>query len=56
MNYKKLLKKIAHKENISVKELEREMSAALKAAGETCSVKEFIEKTSEIVKNRLYIV
>lgn len=33
MNYKKILKNIAEKEKISVKEVEKEMLAALRAAG-----------------------
>ena len=56
MNYKKILRKIAEKEHISTKEVEREMAAALKAAGITCSVKSFLENTSKSIKKRLYIV
>ena len=56
MNYKKILQKIAEKEHVSAKEAEREMAAALKAAGISCSVKKFLEDASNGIKQRLYIV
>ena len=56
MNYKKILKTIAEKENLSVKEVESEMETALKLTGINCSVQEFLENTTEALKNRLYIV
>lgn len=56
MNYKRILKTIAEKENVSVKEVENEMAAALTSAGITCSVQEFLEKATDILKRRLYIV
>ncbi len=52
MNYKKILRQIAIKENTSVKEIEREMTAAIRAAGLTCSVKHFIENAAESVKQK----
>ncbi len=56
MNYKKVLRKLSKKENVPVKELEQEMEKAIRAAGLTCSVKEFISKTANTVSKRLYIV
>lgn len=56
MNYKKILKNIAEKEKISVKEVEKEMLVALRAAGMTCSVKVFLENTVKDINSRLYIV
>ena len=56
MNYKKILKNIAEKEKISVKVVEKEMLAALRAAGMTCSVKEFLENAVNDINSRLYIV
>ncbi len=49
MKYKDILKQIAKKENISVKEVEREMKLALQAANLDCSPQEFIKKTSKMV-------
>ena len=56
MNYKKILKKIAEKEGVSAKEVERDMKAALFAAGLNCSVEEFLKAGAKMVANRLYIV
>ena len=56
MKYNEILKTIAAKENRKPREIEKEMKAALKAAGLECSVKEFIETTSLSIRNRLYIV
>lgn len=53
MDYRKILRQIAEKEHISVKEVEKEMADALKSAGIDCSVKEFIEATAKTVKSRL---
>lgn len=52
MNYNRILKQIAAKENISVKEVEREMEIAIRAAGLDCSPKEFIEKTALLVRKK----
>lgn len=49
MKYKDILKEIAKKENISPKEVEREMQFALQQANLDCTPKEFIEKTSRMV-------
>lgn len=56
MNYKKVLRQLSKKENVPVKELEREMEKAIRAAGLTCSVKDFIMSTAATAKKRLYIV
>ncbi|MBP3390613.1 MAG: hypothetical protein J6L58_02870 [Clostridia bacterium] len=56
MKYKKLLKELSAKNNIPVKQLEKEMQNAINAAGLDCTVKEFIEKGTELIKQRLYIV
>ncbi len=56
MNYKKGLRQLSKKENVPVKELEREMEKAIRAAGLTCSVKDFIMSTAATAKKRLYIV
>ena len=52
MNYNKILRQIADRENISVKEVENEMRIAIKMAGLDCSPKEFIETTARLVKER----
>ena len=52
MNYNQILKQIAVKENVSVKEVEKEMQAAIKAAGLDCSPKEFIETTALLVREK----
>ena len=51
MKYNEILKQISIKENVPVKQIEQEMKTALKAAGITCSVKEFIQRTSIAVKD-----
>lgn len=55
MNYKKILRTIAEKEGVTLKEVEREMADALKNAGISCSVKTFLENTSKNIISRLYI-
>ena len=55
MNYKKLMKELSKKENIPVKQLEKEMQNAILAAGLNCSVKEFIKTGTNLAKKRLYI-
>lgn len=52
MTYKKILRQLALKENVSVKEIESEMQAAIDYAGLDCSVKEFIEITSKLIKEK----
>ena len=52
MTYKKMLKQLAQKENVSEKEIEREMQAAIRHAGYDCSVKEFIETAACLVKEK----
>lgn len=52
MNYKKILRQLALKENVSVKEIESEMQAAINYAGLDCSVKEFIETTSKLLREK----
>ena len=56
MKYKQILKALAQKENVSKKQIEREMIAAIKSAGLNCSPKEFIEEISSSLTKRLYIV
>ena len=56
MTYEEILKHIARQEHISVEEVENEMKKAIAYAGLNCSVKEFIEHTSDMVKSRLNIV
>ncbi len=55
MSYKKMLKQLAIKENVSVKEIENEMQAAINNAGLDCTVKDFIEITSFFINKRRYI-
>lgn len=55
MNYNKILREIAKKENVSVKEVEREMQKAIDLTGLNCSAKKFIETTKNCLKG-LYIV
>ena len=50
MNYNEILKSIALKNSTTPEAVEREMSIALKMAGIGCSPKEFIEKTSTLIK------
>ena len=47
MTYKKMLRQLALKENVSVKEIESEKQSAIDYAGLDCSIKEFIEKTTK---------
>ena len=53
MSYENILKTIAKEENRSVQEVEDEMKQALKAAGITCSVEEFVLKMSEMAKKEI---
>lgn len=55
MKYSEILRQLARKENVSVKEIEQEMQQAIDLAGLNCSVKEFIETTKKAIKGR-YIV
>ena len=50
MNYNKILKQIAVKENISEKEIENEMKKAITMAGYDCSVQEFIEMSVKLLE------
>ena len=52
MNYKKFLKKVAKKENVSQEMIEREMLLAIRSAGFDCTAKEFIEAIVKIIKER----
>lgn len=52
MTYKKMLRQLALKENVSVKEIESEMKAAIDYAGLNCSVKEFIEITTKLINEK----
>ena len=52
MKYKKILKHLSKKENISTKEIEREMKIALMCAGIDCSVEKFIETTTNLLKEK----
>ena len=49
MRYKDIIKRISIKENISPKQVESEMQAAINSAGFNCSVQEFIETTSALL-------
>lgn len=51
MKYKQILKQLSIKENVSVKEIEKEMKAAIETAGLNCSVKEFLKTTTTIIKD-----
>lgn len=52
MTYKKMLRQLALKENVSVKEIESEMQSAIDCAGLDCSIKEFIQITSKLIKEK----
>lgn len=52
MTYKKMLRQLALKENVSVKEIESEMQSAIYYAGLDCSIKEFIEMMSKLIKEK----
>lgn len=52
MSYKEIIKQIAIKENISEKEVEMEMEAAIRLAGFDCSVEDFIKMSSKLIKKR----
>lgn len=54
MNYQKILKQLAKKENVSEQEIEREMQNALYYAGLDCSAEEFIKSVSEIASETIY--
>ena len=55
MNYRKILKELSAKENVPIKELEKEMQTAIKAAGLDYTVKQFIKEGTKLAKQRLYI-
>lgn len=52
MDYNEILRQLALKENVSVAEIEKEMKAAIESAKINCSVKEFIETVSALVKSK----
>lgn len=54
MNYQKILKQLAKKENVSEQEIEKEMQNALYYAGLDCSAEEFIKSVSEIASETIY--
>ena len=54
MKYKQIIRQIAFKENISVKEVEQEMQLAINAAGLECTVQEFIEEMVSKLKKTIY--
>lgn len=54
MKYKKIIRQIALKENISEKAVEQEMQSAIYAAGLDCSVQEFIKIMSLNIKKTIY--
>ena len=54
MKYVDILKEIANRENVSVKEVETEMRKAIEAAGYDCSVREFIEAVAKTAKKTIY--
>ena len=56
MNYNKILRELSKKEKISKKEVEFEMQKALNISHLNCSAEEFIENTTKIILERLYIV
>ena len=51
MTYKKIIKKLAEKENVSVNQIEKEMNEAMKFTSLDCSAKEFISFTSNMLKD-----
>ncbi len=54
MNYNEILTQLAIKNNVSVKEIEKEMAFAISCAGLNCSVKDFIETTSASLIKTIY--
>ena len=52
MRYKKILRHLSKKENISTKEIEREMKIALMRAGIDCSVEKFLETTVNLLREK----
>ena len=56
MNYKKILKQLATKENVPEKEIEKEMELAISLAGLDCSARKFIDVATKTIEKRLYIV
>ncbi len=56
MDYRAIIKQLADKENVSSKEIEKEMEAAIKLSGISCSSKELIEIITLTLLKRLYIV
>ncbi len=51
MKYKEILKQLAIKENVTEKEIEKEMQLAINLAGLNCSVEEFIKTSSKLIKD-----
>ncbi|MBQ7288987.1 MAG: hypothetical protein IJW78_04585 [Clostridia bacterium] len=52
MNYDEILRYLANKNNVTIKEVENEMKEEISLAGLNCSVKEFIETTSILLKEK----
>ena len=52
MKYKDILKQLACQEKTTITEIEKEMQVAIDCAGLDCSVKEFIELSCQIIKEK----
>lgn len=52
MKYKDIIKRIAQQEQVTEKEVEEDMKAALRMAGLDCSVKEFIETAALLCQKK----
>jgi len=55
MTYRDVVKVLSEKEQVSEKEIEREMRKAIQYAGFTCSPQIFIEKVTTLVVEKDYI-
>ncbi len=56
MKYEKILKQLAEKENVTVKEIENEMQKAINSVGLEYTPKEFIKIVSFFANQRRYII
>ena len=52
MNYKRIIKQIAASEKTSAKKVEKEMELAIRKAGLSCSVEDFLKIALTKVKER----
>ena len=52
MSYKKALKELAKRENTTTKNIELEMQKAIELAGIDCSVKDFVNTVTKIIKEK----